>query len=68
MSDGPQPRTSRRKAIRVPDNREAELEDLINDPIAVLLRHSDNITLKDVHAALRRGAGARCPGDAYGGG
>jgi hypothetical protein len=60
MSDRTQQRPWPRKAGPVLDTREAELADLINDPIAVLLRRSDNITLNDVHAALRMGAGRSC--------
>lgn len=59
MSDGPRPSPQRRSPIRFLGNREPTLDDLVNDPIAALLRRSDNITLNDVHAALRSGAGCK---------
>jgi hypothetical protein len=64
MSDGfPRP-FQRRNPIRFLGNGEPTLDDLMNDPIAALLRQSDNITLSDVRAALRKGAGGDVPEDA----
>lgn len=68
MSDGTLLYAPRRASFRLLDTREAALDDLINDPIAVLLRRSDNITLNDVRAALRLGAGGRGAAEEAGGG
>lgn len=63
MSDGLPHPFPRRNTIRFLGNGEPTLDDLMNDPIAALLRRSDNITLNDVRDALRRG-GVIFPEDA----